>query len=138
MSKNLFHISITESELAPPSPEPNVEDGSLLTFSGVVRGTENDKPIEGIDYKAYLPMAEKEMRKIGDEGRERFPGHGLWMEHRIGFVPAGEPSLFILVATPHSAEGFEISRWYLEQVKTRLPIWKEVRIANSPESKVRT
>lgn len=133
MSKNLFHISIVERTLVAPSVSGDVDRGSHITFAGVVRGKENGQPITGIHYSAYLPMAGKMIRQIADEGRARFPGHGLWMEHRVGFVPAGEPSLYLLVTTPHSGEGFEISQWYLSQVKTRLPIWKEVQLANSPK-----
>jgi molybdopterin synthase catalytic subunit len=29
------------------------------------------------------------------------------------------------VKTRHSAEGFELCRWYLREIKTSVPIWKK-------------
>jgi molybdopterin synthase catalytic subunit len=134
MSKELFHISLTTEPLAAPSLPIDELSGSQIIFSGIVRGTENGEAISGIDYSAYEPMAKQVMQSLADEGRSTYSRHGLWLEHRIGFVPAGEPSLNLVVTTPHSSEGFEISRWYLEQIKTRVPIWKKPIYASGVEA----
>lgn len=131
MSKDLFHISLCRETLNLPSLPDSDKFGSHIAFSGIVRGSESGNPIAGIYYSAYESMAEGVMTEIAGEAQKRFCGHGLWLEHRIGFVPAGEPSLHLIVTTAHSAEGYEISRWYLEQVKTRLPIWKEPRFCEA-------
>jgi fumarate hydratase class II len=44
---------------------------------------------------------------------------------RLGFVPAREPSIIILVRTKHSALSFDLCRWYLKEIKTSVPIWKK-------------
>ena len=137
MTKELFHISLTRNEIAAPEIACNPTRGARVAFSGIVRDSENGEPIDGILYSAYEEMAQPLLEEMAAAGRRRFPKHGLWLEHRLGFVPAGEPSVHILVTTPHSAEAFEISRWYLDQVKTRLPIWKEPHAAKSDHSSLK-
>jgi molybdopterin synthase catalytic subunit len=134
MSKELFHISLTQNPLSFPTDTGNTRRGAHMAFSGVVRGIESEQPIDGIFYSAYEDMAGPLLDQIATEGKERFSTHGLWIEHRLGFVPAGEPSLNILVTTTHSAEAFEISRWYLHEIKTRLTVWKEPRFSDSEQS----
>ena len=134
MAKKLFHVALTQKEIILPPEEEDAGKGARITFAGIVRGSENDRPIEGIRYSAYEPMAESELLRIARESRESFPGHDLWVEHRLGTVPAGQPSLYIMVATPHSKEGFEIMTWCLHAVKTRVPIWKEPLYLDPEES----
>lgn len=133
MSKELFHISLTHNRLEIPALPGNTECGAHLAFSGVVRGMEGGKLIDGILYSAYEEMAKPLLEQIAAEGRARFTDHGLWIEHRLGFVPAGEPSLYLLVTTAHSPEAFEITRWYLHEIKTRLTVWKEPRFTESAQ-----
>ena len=130
MSKELFHISLTHNPLKIPAITGNTKCGAHLAFSGVVRDVEDGKLIEGILYSAYEDMANPLLEQIAAEGKNRFTNHGLWIEHRLGFVPAGEPSLYILVTTAHSPEAFEITRWYLQEIKKHLTVWKKPRFIN--------
>jgi len=47
--------------------------------------------------------------------------------HRIGFVPTGEPSLFLQVSAQHRAAAFEASKWIVDELKKKVPIWKRPR-----------
>jgi molybdopterin synthase catalytic subunit len=47
------------------------------------------------------------------------------IQHRLGFVTNNEPSIIIRVKTRHSAEAFDLCRWYLKEIKTTVPIWKK-------------
>ena len=85
------------------------------------------KKISGIDYKAYPPMAESKLVQLAQEGADKFEPHTLKLHHRLGFVPAAEPSVVICVSTPHSQAAFDICQFYLKRLKTELPIWKEIR-----------
>jgi molybdopterin synthase catalytic subunit len=95
-----------------------------VRFLGTVRGMEDGRPISGIDYSAYLPMAEKMLGTLVEQGRLEHGPHEVFIQHRLGFVAAEQPSIVIRVRTRHSAEAFELCRWYLKQVKTRVPVWK--------------
>jgi molybdopterin synthase catalytic subunit len=96
----------------------------VVEFLGVVRGEEGGEPIEGIEYSAYLPMAEEELARIAAAGQERFGGHAVRIHHVTGFVRAGEASLLVRVSARHSAEAFEACGWYVGEIKRRLPVWK--------------
>ncbi|MEO0448589.1 MAG: molybdenum cofactor biosynthesis protein MoaE [Verrucomicrobiota bacterium] len=111
----------------PASWSGSPEFGADLQFLGVVRGTEEGKAISGIDYSCYQDMALREFQAIAEQGQSDFDTqHRCFMQHRIGFVPVAEPSLFIGVQAAHSREAFALSEFYLREVKSRLPIWKKV------------
>lgn len=123
------HLSISPTPVNQIAPlgthHSDSSCGAVLSFEGEVRGIEDGRPIRGIRYSAYLPMAIRELEKLGISGKAKFPDHRLLIHHVLGFVAAGEASVVISVATPHSALAFEITRWYLQELKTRIPIWKE-------------
>ena len=100
-------------------------EGAEAQFLGVVRGMEDDKVISGIDYSAYLPMAEKMLQELIDSGQREHGPHRVFIQHRLGFVAAEQPSIIIRVRTKHSAESFDLCRWYLKEIKTSVPIWKK-------------
>ncbi len=107
-------------------------EGAEAQFLGVVRGMEDDKVISGIDYSAYLPMAEKMLQDLIERGQREHGQHRVFIQHRLGFVAAEQPSIVIRVRTKHSAESFELCHWYLREIKTRVPIWKKPVFAESP------
>ncbi len=99
--------------------------GGIVTFQGVVRDKEGGAKIEGIDYEAFLPMAEHQFRKILKEVECRWPIEAVRVVHRIGFVAAGEPSLWVEVIASHRREAFEACEYLIDQMKVRVPIWKK-------------
>ena len=52
------------------------------------------------------------------------------IHHRIGFVPAGEASLFVRVTARHRRAAFEGSSQIIERLKQTVPIWKHPVYAN--------
>ncbi len=100
-------------------------EGAEAQFLGVVRGMEEDKVISGIDYSAYLPMAEKTLQELVERGQREHGPHRVFIQHRLGFVATEQPSIVIRVRTKHSAESFDLCHWYLKEIKTRVPIWKK-------------
>lgn len=105
-------------------------EGADVQFLGTVRGEEDGRRITGIDYSAYRPMAGKELEKLCLKAQEEHQGHRVEILHRLGFVPACEPSILIRVKTRHSAEAFDLCRWYLKEIKTTVPIWKKAVFAD--------
>ena len=106
--------------------------GAEVRFLGTVRGAEDGRCISGIDYSAYLPMAEKMLTELIEQGQRDHSAHEVFIQHRLGFVAAEEPSIVIRVRTKHSAEAFDLCRWYLKAIKTRVPIWKKPVFINEP------
>lgn len=99
-------------------------DGAALLFWGVVRQENDGRAVSRLEYSAYAPMAEKEMLRIADEARERFGTGAIHVVHRVGTLEIGEASVAIAVASPHRAEAYEASRYVIEQLKQRVPVWK--------------
>ena len=101
--------------------------GGLVSFQGVVRDKEGGDKIAGIEYEAFQEMAEHQFRKILREVEQRWPIESVSIVHRIGFVPAGVPSLWVEVAAAHRREAFEACEYLIDQMKVRVPIWKHPR-----------
>lgn len=116
---------LSEDPIEPSLTHFEPGEGAEAQFLGVVRGREGEREITGIDYSAYRPMAEKMLRELLAQGRRDHGPHRVFIQHRLGFVAAEQPSIVIQVRTKHSAKAFELCRWYLQEIKTRVPIWKQ-------------
>lgn len=119
-----LEVKLTTEPLSGFNPDFSDRDGALVDFFGVVRGVENGQPIDGIEYQAFVEMAEIELKRIAENARKDFMLGLVLVHHRIGFVPAGEPSLFVRVAAPHRDAAFAGCQHIIEQLKARVPIWK--------------
>lgn len=107
--------------------------GATAVFIGTVRNAPEDGPVAGIEYSAYRDMAEAEFGRIAGEAQARWPLARVALQHRLGWIPTGEASIAIAVATPHRAEAYACSRWLIEEIKTRVPIWKKEKLATGSE-----
>jgi molybdopterin synthase catalytic subunit len=126
MANILCEISVTEAPLAAPA-DPIAGAGAIVDFWGIVRPFEDARKIEGIDYDAHREMAEHQLKGIGEQAAHQFALEQVVIHHRIGFVPAGEPSLVLRVASLHRREAFRAGEWIVDELKKRVPIWKRPR-----------
>ncbi len=100
-------------------------DGAIDIFLGVVRDHNEGSAVSGMRYDAYVEMAEQVLRAIVSEAAA-MPGVGKAAAvHRIGHLEVGEASVAIAASAPHRAEAFEACRYVIEEIKTRLPVWKQ-------------
>lgn len=99
-------------------------NGALVLFVGTVRDVNDGRPVSGMEYSAYESMAERELAEIARETSERFGTPDIVVEHRLGELELGEASVAIAVAHPHRAQAYDASRYVIEQLKKRVPIWK--------------
>ena len=99
-------------------------DGAALLFLGVVREENEGRAVSRLEYSAYAPMAEREMLRIAAEARERFGTGAIRMVHRVGMLEVGEASVAVVVAAPHRGQAYEASRYAIEELKKRVPVWK--------------
>ena len=100
-------------------------DGASILFLGVVRDHADGRPVEGMRYDAYVEMAEGVLGDIAREAAERAGTDRLAVVHRVGELTIGEVSVAIAVSSPHRAESFDASRYVIEEIKKRLPVWKK-------------
>jgi molybdopterin synthase catalytic subunit len=99
--------------------------GAVVTFAGTVRDHSEGRGTLRLEYEAYADMAEKKMREIGAEIRERWGIEDVAMLHRTGTLEIGEISILIAVATPHRQAAFEACAYAIDRVKQVVPIWKK-------------
>jgi molybdopterin synthase catalytic subunit len=99
-------------------------DGAVLLFWGVVRNHHESRAVSHLEYDAYTEMAEAKLAEIVGEARARWPVGEIAVVHRLGRLEIGEASVGIAVASPHRAEAYEASRYVIEELKRRVPIWK--------------
>jgi molybdopterin synthase catalytic subunit len=104
--------------------------GAILLFLGVVREVNDGRPVTGIEYSAYEAMAERELEAIADETRARFEAADVAIVHRLGELALEEASVGIAVAHPHRGAAYDASRWVIEELKRRVPIWKREQYAD--------
>ena len=101
------------------------DNGGLCIFKGVVRRDDDLSPVQSLEYDGYRQMACRQLEQIAGEAAARWPGLRVAVEHRLGTVPLGEPSVIIAVGAPHRAEAFAGCRYLIEELKCRVPIWKK-------------
>jgi molybdopterin synthase catalytic subunit len=101
--------------------------GAVTLFLGTVRDTNDGRAVSGLEYSAYEPMALKEMERIADEVGDRFGVHRFVVVHRIGELALGEASVAIVAAHAHRQSALDASRYAIEELKKRVPVWKRER-----------
>lgn len=99
--------------------------GALSVFIGNVRNRGRSGNVSEIYYEAYSEMAEQEMREIENEAQTKWGIKKLVAIHRIGNIKVGESSIIIGVSSEHRHEAFEACKYVINNVKTRVPIWKK-------------
>ena len=98
--------------------------GATTLFIGTVREVNEGREVSGIEYTAYDSMAEREMRRIVEEAASRFGTERIAVEHRTGYLGLGEASVAIAVAHARRAPALDASRYIIEELKARVPVWK--------------
>jgi molybdopterin synthase catalytic subunit len=104
--------------------------GALVIFYGTVRDENDDRPVQSMTYEAHVGLAEKVLAEIEAEAIERFGVRRCRIQHRIGHLELGEPSVLIVVRAGHRAEAYAASRYAIDELKERAPIWKEEHYAD--------
>lgn len=104
--------------------------GAVLSFLGTTRSPNKGHQVLYLEYEAYPQMAEQVLEQIVGEMRERWVLGRVAIWHRTGRVYPAEPSILIVVSSPHRPEGFEACRYAIERVKQVLPVWKKEYIAD--------
>jgi molybdopterin synthase catalytic subunit len=127
MANPVCKVLLTEALLKSPENDCDPGAGAVVDFWGVVRGVEDGREIEGIEYEAHREMAEHQLRLVGEAATEKFPLKKVVVHHRLGFVRTGEASLFLEVRARNRAAAFEASKWIVDELKKKVPIWKRPR-----------
>ena len=121
------HTWITADAIVPADVLARVgsdADGAALLFLGTVRNENENRPVTGMRYDAFVAMAESVLGAIAQEAALLCGTDRIAVVHRTGELGIGDVSVAIAVSTPHRAEAFDAARYIIEHIKQRLPVWK--------------
>lgn len=101
-------------------------NGACALFVGRVRNHNLGRPVSGMSYDAFEPLAISTLRQICEEAMAQ-SGEDLscFVEHFKGYLPIGGLSVVIAVGSPHRDAAYAASRYIIEELKRRAPVWKE-------------
>jgi molybdopterin synthase catalytic subunit len=101
--------------------------GAVVTFEGRVRDHNEGRAVRGLAYEAYAELAEAEGVRIIEEARSRFEIARVLCVHRVGELALGELAVWVGVSAAHRDAAFAACRYVIDEVKSRVPIWKHER-----------
>lgn len=96
-------------------------DGAQLVFIGCVR----DDGMDALEIEAFVPVAEKDLAEIAAEAKEQFHLNSVDIVHRYGRLSLGDTIVVIVVGAGHRPEVYAGSRYIIERLKEKVPIWKQ-------------
>ena len=118
LTEHLIDIAALIAEVQSP------ERGGIACFIGTVRNHHKGRLVERLVYSAYEPMAEAELKRIIGESRARWD-IALAVRHRVGRLEVGDTAVAIVAAAAHRDSAFAACRYVIEEIKRRVPIWKQ-------------
>lgn len=127
MAGGKVHVEITNQPLNINAAISFVSDpahGAISSFLGVVRNHNLGRPVTGISYDIFEPLALTLMKEICTAISSTCGGQ-IYLSHFNGKLRVGETSVVIAVSTPHRDEAFKACRQIIEDLKHKVPIWKQ-------------
>lgn len=98
--------------------------GGFVCFEGWVRDHNQGKNVHKLAYEAYPKLAIKEGNRIIAEAIEKFDIKKANCTHRVGLLEIGDMAVWVGVSAAHRDAAFKACRYILDEVKSRVPIWK--------------
>ena len=110
----------------------NSKFGASIYFLGTVRNTNENKKVTGITYDTHDEMVIKSFEDIYNEADQKLDikDKVVFIEHAKGHLELGEISIIIAVACKHRDQAYVLSRYIIEEIKKRSPIWKKEHYEN--------
>ena len=123
-------IDITNDKISIASAEKFISSskfGASIFFTGTVRDVNENKKVTGITYDVHDEMVIKSFEEIYQEASEKLKitNKAVFIEHTKGYLSLGDISILIAVACKHRDQAYVLSRYIIEEIKKRSPIWKK-------------
>ena len=100
-------------------------DGALCVFEGTARNNTRGRRTLHLEYEAYPVMAVEQMERLASEALKQFAIRDVRIVHRVGRLEIGEASVVIIVGSAHRSAAFDATRWIIDTLKKRVPVWKK-------------
>ena len=134
----MLHTKIIDSKkekILHSNAEKFIKDskfGASIYFLGTVRNINDNKKVTGITYDSHDEMVIKSFEEIYNEADQKLDikDKAVFIEHAKGYLDLGEISIIIAVACKHRDQAYVLSRYIIEEIKKRSPIWKKEHYEN--------
>ena len=134
----MLHTKIVDSKkekILTSNAEKFIKDskfGASIYFLGTVRNTNNNKKVSGVTYDSHDEMVIKSFEEIYNEADKKLDikDKAVFIEHATGYLNIGEISIIIAVSCKHRDQAYVLSRYIIEEIKKRSPIWKKEHYEN--------
>ena len=129
-------VNIKEKKISLSEVEKKISSsdfGASIYFTGTVRNQNNNKSVIGITYDSHDELVLKSFKEIYEEANQKLniQNKAVFIEHAKGYLNLGETSIIIAVACKHREEAYVLSRYIIEEIKKRSPIWKKEHYADN-------
>ena len=134
----MLHTKIVDSKkekILTSNAEKFIKDskfGASIYFLGTVRNINDNKTVTGITYDSHDEMVIKSFEEIYNEADQKLDikDKAVFIEHAKGYLNLGDVSILIAVACKHRDQAYVLSRYIIEEIKKRSPIWKKEHYQN--------
>ena len=134
----MLHTKIVDSKkdkILSSNAEKFIKDskfGASIYFLGTVRNINDNKTVTGITYDSHDEMVIKSFEEIYNEADQKLDikDKAVFIEHAKGYLNLGDVSIIIAVACKHRDQAYILSRYIIEEIKKRSPIWKKEHYQN--------
>ena len=134
----MLHTKIVDSKkekILHSNAEKFIKDskfGASIYFLGTVRNINDNKVVTGITYDSRDEMVIKSFEEIYNEADQKLDikDKAVFIEHAKGYLNLGDVSIIIAVACKHRDQAYVLSRYIIEEIKKRSPIWKKEHYEN--------
>ena len=119
----LLHTALSVDAIRPLMA--NDASGAHVLFIGTVRNHNRGESVTHLEFEAYESMAIKELERIAEKLKARFPIHAVVLHHRLGRVDVGQDAVIAAVSAAHRQAAFEACEVLMHELKQTVPIWKK-------------
>lgn len=127
MPEPRIHITLTPGPLLPATPTRSAHGdggGAVVTFEGIVRPLEGDRPLRSLRYEQYDPMTQRKLERLALACIDEFGLLRLTCEHSVGDVAPGECSFRLTITSPHRGPALQATAAFIDRMKRDVPLWK--------------
>lgn len=121
---------ITVAEVQGTVSRPDA--GAVVVFEGRVRDHDHGRTVTSLTYEAH-PDADPIMVDVLAEAARQPGVLSAASLHRTGDLAIGELAFVVAVSAGHRREAFDACAWLVDEVKSRLPVWKLQRFEDGSQ-----
>lgn len=99
------------------------ECGAVVEFHGLVRNHDAGKGVEKLEYESH-ETALAVIKDITAEVDRQFSQVRFAVSHRVGSLSIGDLAFYVAAASAHREEAFKVCQFLVEEVKDKIPVWK--------------